>query len=195
MKIRADKREKKWIRKLAQGDEEAFRKIYEKHWEGLYLAAYNRLGSSYIAEELVQDLFTDLWAKRSSIHIKSSLGAYLAGALKHRILDHMRHEKVREKYVRHLSQYFVCEQNEVLEWVYTNDLQEQLQLAENQLPPRCYTIFQLSRKHHFSNREIADHLNISPKTVENQITKALRVLRTHLTKVSTLLVLLIWSTF
>lgn len=190
MKIRADKREKKWIRKLAQGDEEAFRAIYEKHWEGLYLAAYNRLGSSSIAEELVQDLFTDLWAKRSTLHIKNSLGAYLAGALKYRILDHMRHEKVREKYVRYLSRHFITEHNEVLENIFSKDLQEQLQLAENQLPPRCYAIFQLSRKHHFSNSEIADQLNISPKTVENQITKALRVLRTHLSKVSTLLVLL-----
>ncbi len=186
MKSKTDKKEKKWIKKLAKGDERAFQKIYEKHWEQLYLAAYKRLDSSTIAEELVQDLFMDLWTKRASVNIRSSLGAYLAGALKYRILDHMRHQLVREKYIRHLTQYYITEKNEVLENIYSQDLQEQLQLAENQLPPRCYTIYQLSRKHHFSNREIAEHLEISTKTVENQITKALRMLRTHLTKVSTL---------
>lgn len=188
MKSKTDKIEKRWIKDLAKGDEHAFRSIYEKYWENIYLAAYKRLGSQSVAEELVQDLFVDLWAKRASLQIRVSLGAYLAGAMRYRILDYMRHEKVREKYIHHLTHFYVTEANEVLEQVYLQDLQYQLHSAESTLPPKCYTIYQLSRKHHFSNREIADQLNISTKTVENQITKALRTLRTHLSKVSTILV-------
>lgn len=195
MKNKADKTEQRWIKKLAKGDELAFRNIYELHWEHLYFAAFKRLGSSPVAEEIVQDIFADLWFKRNRLNIKGSLKAYLHGALKYRILDHMRHEKVREKYVQHLTQFFIAEENEILKNIYSQDLEQHLQQAATQLPPRCYTIYQLSRKHHFSNREIADQLNISPKTVENQITKALRMLRTHLAKVSTILILLTTACF
>lgn len=165
---------------MARGDEQAFTVLYEKYWEKLLVIALNRVRSIEVAEELVQDLFTDLWKNRFRIVIRKNVSAYLFGALRNIILDHIRQEIVREKYIRHISRFHHSQDNATANQIGLSDLNNALKEAVGQLPPRCRQVYELSRNEHFSNLEIADRLDISHKTVENQITKALKILRYYL---------------
>ncbi len=165
---------------LAKGDEQAFTVLYEKYWEKLFVVALNRVQSVEIAKELVQDLFADLWKNRFRLAIRKNVSSYLFGALRNIILDHIRKEIVREKYILHISRFYHAQDNATAEQIGLSDLNNALKEAVGQLPPRCRQVYELSRNEHFTNREIADRLDISHKTVENQITKALKILRHHL---------------
>jgi len=165
---------------LAKGDEQAFTVLYEKYWEKLFVVALNRVQSVEVAKELVQDLFTDLWKNRSRIVIRKNVSSYLFGALRNIILDHIRQEIVREKYIRHISRFHHSQDNSTADQLGLSDLNNAMKEAVDHLPPRCRQVYELSRNEHFSNREIADRLHISHKTVENHITKALKILRHYL---------------
>ena len=165
---------------LAKGDEQAFTVLYEKYWEKLFVVALNRVQSVEVAKELVQDLFTALWKNRSRIVIRKNVSSYLFGALRNIILDHIRQEIVREKYIRHISRFHHSQDNSTADQLGLSDLNNAMKEAVDHLPPRCRQVYELSRNEHFSNREIADRLHISHKTVENHITKALKILRHYL---------------
>lgn len=178
------------IARLIEGDEQAFAKLYDKYWEKLFVAGYNRVEDVEVVKEMVQDIFADLWLKRRSLSIQKSIAAYLFGALRHKIIDYIRHKSVRETYIHHISRFHQIQDHSTINQVNLFDLNDALKRAISFLPTRCRQVFEMSRKNHFTNKEIAEQLNISPKTVENQITKALKILRHHL-KEYTLLVCLI----
>jgi len=94
-----------WIKALRLGDEVAFENIYNVFWESLYAIAYNRLKSKEAVEEILQDLFTDLWDKRKSLEIRTSLVAYLQAALKYKILNYYYSQRLRKTYSQDHPQY------------------------------------------------------------------------------------------
>ncbi|MDP9077621.1 MAG: RNA polymerase sigma-70 factor [Bacteroidota bacterium] len=156
----------------------AFEEIYNRYWHKLYAAAYKRVKSVEGAEEIVQDLFTDIWDRRKTINITSELPVYLYTAVKYRVINFLHKEALKNSYV---SSAVVPEyDNSTEETVWANDLRERLQSKVKLLPVKCREVFELSRVAHQSNKQIATQLGISEKTVENQITKALRRLRTSL---------------
>jgi|SRR5690606_1777611 len=169
-------RDKDLIEKVRSGDHIAFKTIYDLYAPGLYYSAYNLLRDKEVCEDLVQDLFLALWAKRQSLEILSLKG-YLYTAIKNRVLMVLRAGKIQidplaaEVLSLHYSPHGELEEREI-----QSILDENMEV----LPARCKEIFQLSRREHLSNKEIAARLNISPKTVENQITIALRQLRLKL---------------
>ncbi len=169
----------------------AFKLFYERYWDKLYIAAYKRLRSKEAAEEIVQDFFTKFWINRKEIKITASIEGYLYTSIKYLVLNAIDKEIVRNKYKSTL---------ELPESSYINDSIEDIinvkQLAEsmkrevNSLPPKCRTVFELSRNENKSNREIAAELGLSEKTVENHLTKALKRLRLSLNEILVMIALL-----
>ncbi len=153
----------------------AFEEIYNRYWDKLYTAAYKRVQLKEVSEELVQDLFTSLWVNRNKVDIRTSLASYLFTSIKYLVLNYMQKEMVRSNYRESLSGNRI--DNSTEETVLLNDLALNINAAVEQLPDKCKSVFELSRKEYKSNKEIAAELGISEKTVENQLTKALKRLR------------------
>lgn len=160
---------------LKKDDIAAFEEIYNRYWDKLYVAAYKRLRFREGSEEIVQDFFTKFWMNRADIEIHSSFAGYLFTAIRYQVLNYMEKEMVRSNYKDSLQ--ISLSNNSTEESVLLNDLTLNLDRAVKELPDRCRSIFELSRNEFKSNKEIAEELGISEKTVENQLTKALRRLR------------------
>jgi RNA polymerase sigma-70 factor (ECF subfamily) len=138
---------------------------------------YRVINDADYAEDIVQEIFTDIWRKRESINVQSSLRAYLRRASVNRSLNHIR--KQRMKFDENEEAIIDIESNTIngQQGMERDELEQRIHDCIDALPPKCKLVFSLSRFENMSYQEIADHLEISIKTVENQISKALRILR------------------
>lgn len=137
------------------------------------------------AEELVQQTFVQIWEKRDSISLSESLLAYFFRAIRNRFLNDERHKKIVEQ---HIAQ--ACLEKQVA-YMEEFEVKEKVFEAVNSLPIQCGRVFTLNRFEGKKYQEVAEELNISVKTVENQMGKALRLLRVALKDFITIIVLLI----
>lgn len=157
---------------LQDGDELALSAIYHRYWSKLYLQAYNIIRDRQIAEDIVQEVIVQLWIRRSVTEI-ASLKAYLYTCIKYQIFKALPMARAKTNVLQeHLA--FVEDTDSLL---MAKDVQKQLDVAVSKLPTKCRDVFNLSRKDHLSTKEVAVRLGISPKTVENQLTIALRRIR------------------
>ncbi len=163
---------------LSNDDLPAFEEVYKRYWKNLYAAAYKRLKDTDEAEEIVQELFTALWIKRRDLQINALLLNYLHTAVSNRIIDHYRKILTRQKHQQALD--YTDYDNTTQETIFFNDLQQSVDAELNNLPPKCRSVYELSRKEFKSNKQIAQSLGISEKTVENHLTKAIRILRLNI---------------
>jgi RNA polymerase sigma-70 factor (ECF subfamily) len=141
------------------------------------------------AEDIVQQAFFSLWQKKDSISIHTSARAYLYKTVYNASLDFLKHIRVKKKYEKDFPApdlYPVDRDNA------EKELQEKIRMAISDLPEACGRIFRMSKYDHLKYREIAGKLNISEKTVENQMSKALKLLREALQEYIPLLILLIF---
>lgn len=157
----------------------AFETLFKCHFKELHSYANTIVKDDVAAEEIIQNLFFKLWEKREDLTIHTSLRAYLYRSTYNESLNYLKHQKVRLKYQKH-SEYTMKDDADSLNHLEAKELERQLHSALNRLPEACRTIFQMSRFEDLKYREIADRLNISIKTVENQMGKALRILRVEL---------------
>ncbi len=160
---------------LAGNDELAFTEIYNRFWKKLFAIAYNRMQEYDIAEDIVHDVFVSLWSNRSSAKIQS-LENYLACATKYMVLAKIRKKERERLYNSTLTEAPVVELP-VETSLHYKHLLEIVNNEIEKLPEKCKLIFKYSRNDHMPVKEIAEHLSISSKTVENQISKALKQLR------------------
>lgn len=167
------------VEKLSQGDRHAFEKIYLKYWDKLYSSVYKRVRNGEVAEEIVQDFFIYLWEKRSAIVIHTSFEAYIHTAVRYQVLNYLQKEITRNNYKSTLGTE-ESYSNETLDQVYLNELNKIIENEIAQLPEKCQHVFRLSRQENLNTKEIAERLAISTKTVENHLTKALKILRINL---------------
>lgn len=165
---------------LKKGNINAFEEIYNRYWSRLYSAAYKRVHSRDVCQEIVQDLFTSFWLGRKELKIRMSLESYLLTAVRYKVFNYIEKELVRRNYRQSLPGLSLRIDNSTEETIFFNELNKQLEEEIIHLPEKCRRVFELSRKEQKSNKEIALELNISEKTVENHITKALRLLRSGL---------------
>jgi RNA polymerase sigma-70 factor (family 1) len=172
---------------LRQDSLGAFREIYLRNWKALYAEAYKRLKDKDQAEEIVQDLFATLWNKRSTIQVNESLAGYLYSSIGYRVIDYYRRELIRQKHRQALKVTYTEADYSTENNIMVKDLEYSINMAVGQLPDKCRSVYELSRVSHKSNKEIAEHLGISEKTVENHLTRALRKLRVSLGSYLTLL--------
>ncbi len=160
--------------RIRNNDEAAFAALYRRHVKILIATAIRKTGMKSVAEDLVQETFVKLWLRRHSCEIDKNFQAYLHGILRNGIIDYYHQEQ--KKTLVTLEEIDNPIANDTQEYLNLNGLHEVYELALQKLPPKCRAVFELSRKG-YSLREIALEMDISEKTVEAHISKALRILR------------------
>jgi len=172
--------EKELIQGLQTGNEAAFETIFRSYYVRLCNFAYSFLDDKDESEEVVQSTFLTIWEKHESIDIQISLKSYLYRAVHNSCLNRIKHLKVRSlhnEYAKGREQTFNEDASEKL---ISKELEHQIEVAIGSLPPKCAMVFRLSRFESMSYAEIAEQMDTSIKTVENQMIKALRILRVEL---------------
>ena len=160
-------------------NEKAFELLFKSQYEKLCKRAYALLNDMDEAEETVQGVFISIWEKRKEMQVTESINAYLSRAVRNAALNRIKHINVRLKYSR--EQQILQDGNPPLtEISHAGELRARISAAIESLPEQCRLIFKLSRFEEMKYAEIAEKLGISVKTVENQMGKALRVLREKL---------------
>lgn len=166
---------------MAASDEGAFKEIYTRHWQSVYLSALKKLRTKEAAEEMTQNLFLSLWHNRATSQI-DNIEAYLKTAIKYRIINYIQASLVRQKHLKYLSRHAPSSISDAECTLICNELAEAIDHAIGQLPEKTREVFRLSRFEHKSIREIAYFMNLSEKSVEYHITQSLKYLRLHLKK-------------
>ncbi|MGO4879053.1 RNA polymerase sigma-70 factor [Pedobacter sp. MR22-3] len=168
---------------LKENDMLAFKEIYVRYWYDLYLISNKRLRSKEASEEIIQNFFTLFWINRKKINIRGALKAYLHTSIRYSVIDYLAREATRNNYLELLSFSYTETANTTEETVFLHEVEDGINQVISKLPAKCRRVFELSRQHHKSNKEIAELLGISEKTVENHITNALKLFRLHFKEV------------
>jgi RNA polymerase sigma-70 factor (ECF subfamily) len=169
--------ERDFVHGLRENDPQAFKVLYEKYAPKLHAFSSRFNFTHEEAEEIVQETFIRIWQNRQSIDPDKSFNTFLITIAKHLIYNQIRHNTYRVKYLN--------EQKSGIEKIASNaaterELQKLIQKGMGHLPDKCRKIFSKSRIDGLSNGEIANELNISRSTVENQLNKALKKMRLYL---------------
>ncbi len=168
------------LNNLRTGNEKFFEKLFRDNYASLCGYAVRYIGDSDQAEEVVQDMFFNFWQKRESLDIQTSVEAYLFRSVRNACLNLLKHLKVSDKY-RESNKISMQEQEKRADdIVVALELEERIETAIEELPKERKRIFKMSRHEGLKYKEIAEQLNISIKTVEVQMGKALSHLREQL---------------
>lgn len=177
--------ESEWIARICAGDEAAFGALVETYYARLYRFALRYVHQREIAEDLVHDVLFRIWQQRAQWKIRDTLATYLFAAVRNGAINYLRHELVERRWrARAAVQPADAEWHRPGERADTavelSDLDRAIARTVERLPPRCRQVFVLSREHGLSYAEIAAVMEISPKTVQIQMGRALKALRAAL---------------
>ncbi|MEL7585761.1 MAG: RNA polymerase sigma-70 factor [Prolixibacteraceae bacterium] len=164
------------VLQLQHDDRKVFEVIFKFYYSGLVLYADRIIHNTEMSEDVVQSVFMRLWEDRKNLAVHS-LKSYLGAAVKNRSIDLVRNQKVRNKYRDYVQEN---DQEQDDDFYTFHELSQVINQAVEKLPPRCREIFLMSRFQHLRTNDIALKLNITKRTVETQISHALRILRVEL---------------
>jgi RNA polymerase sigma-70 factor, ECF subfamily len=167
---------------LSQRDEAAFEQIFKSHFKRLHAYALTILRDESEAEEIVQQVFFKLWERNQVQSFSGSINAYLYRAVHNESLNLLKHRQVKSTHQLHIAYSMKNLAEHTDKKLIAGELEKQIHTALGELPEQCRTIFQMSRFDELKYLEIADKLGISVKTVENQMGKALKLMRTKLVR-------------
>jgi len=183
------------IRQFKDGDHHSFKILYQKYAPKLYGFSKKYLSTSEEAEEIVQEVFLRLWEKKENIDESQSFSSYILQAAKHRIFNGFR-KKVNERaYLDFLIYADQSSTNFTDMVVDYREIKQKAEKAISAMPPKRQEIFRLSREKGLKNKEIAEKLHISIKTVENQMGQALKFLRDELSEYQMIILIFLISNF
>ncbi len=166
---------------LIQADHEAaFKELYCRYWKHLYAFAYNRVRSREVAEEIVQDFLTNFWLNRQKLNIQTTFEGYVYTSIKNLVLSYFAREARKSQLLENVSMTVSALDNSTEELIMLHELRSVITREVSQLPVKCRSVFELSRLENKSNKEIAQTLGISEKTVEGHLSKAIKRLRLSL---------------
>jgi RNA polymerase sigma-70 factor, ECF subfamily len=186
----ADLPEQQQIEALVAGDITAFEMIFRTYYQPLCNYAYTFLQDKEEAEEIVQSTFLNVWEKKETLSIRTAVKPYLYAMVRNACLNVIKHEKIKQKHVVEELAIGVHSHDSVSHTVAGSELELKIQQAMEKLPEQCRLVFKLSRFEELKYSEIADQLNISIKTVENHMGKALKIMREQLKDYLPLLIVL-----
>src|SRR5690606_22337679 len=162
-------------------NQRALKELMDRYWRSMFLMAASVLKDRSLSEENVKEEFINIWNKRASIEITQSFKIYLFACTRYQIYKQVKQKK--------LVQIDINQFHELIPDPYTpqhtleyRDLLDRLEILINKLPPRCREIYQMRRDENLSQNEIAEKLQISRKSVENQMTIALKKLKAGLSR-------------
>ncbi|MBK0369190.1 RNA polymerase sigma-70 factor [Flavobacterium agrisoli] len=158
------------------GNQMAFEVIFDRYWKPLYRYAYSIYQDEEVCEDIVQELFIDLWNKMPSATILH-LESYLLKAIKYKVINHIRSLKFTQEHLDILETISIP--SKTMDDIEYKDFEKTVINHINKLSPKCKEVFILSRFEYYSNTEIAIKLNISLLTVEKHISNALKYLRNN----------------
>ncbi len=166
---------------LGNNTEAVFEQVFKDHFKSLHAYACTILKEDATAEEMVQNVFFKLWEKKEQISVQQSVTAYLYKSVYYECLNYIKHTKVKAAH-RSFTLHHSNEAEHASERTSLRELEHKLDAAMKKLPEQCRAIFQLSRFEELKYKEIAERLGLSIKTVENQMGKALKILRQELSE-------------
>ena len=164
------------LERLKSDDDAALQLVFNAHYPMVCQTIRRFVNDSGRSEDLAQEVFIRFWEKRHQIHITSSLTAYLRQMAVNEALGHLR----RQRFFEEVDPTIETDETSPVQGLLYEDLNTALHDGMSRLPPKCRVVFELSRFEGLSYAEIAAHTGTSIKTVENQMGKALKILRTHL---------------
>jgi RNA polymerase sigma-70 factor (ECF subfamily) len=179
---------------LKESDATAFAEVYDRYKVLLHIHAYNKFSDREEAKDIVQDVFATLWKNRENSEL-NNLSGYLYAAVRNSVINHITRKEVKTKYITSIQNFTSSGQ------IVTDHLIREKQLAaiiEKEiaaLPNKMRVIFELSRKEHLSHKEIAKRLDLSEKTVDKQISNALKILKGRMEMITFLAFLLSYPNF
>jgi RNA polymerase sigma-70 factor (ECF subfamily) len=160
-----------------QDDHKAFTLLYDRYWKRMLYKALVKLQSDADAEEIVQDAFVDIWKSRHRIKIQHTFHTYIAAIVRYKIMAKMAANRKRLcDYLEDVQEMHVTD-NSTEQWLGFNELRAEIENAVKALPQKCQLIFRMSREAGMCDRQISQDLDISQKTVEAHISRALKTLR------------------
>ena len=167
------------LQSLRSGDVSAYECLFRHFYPLLVAFAMKYVSEKDVARELVQDFFVRLFEKRQSLKIETSLKSYLYRSVHNSCLNYLSQRAMHDKHIKKIElEKDVTEDPENA--IHTTELQQRIFDIVEQLPSKCRKIFRMNRYEGLKNEEIAEALNLSRRTVETQISKALKILRTKL---------------
>jgi RNA polymerase sigma-70 factor (ECF subfamily) len=172
------------LEQLRQDNEVALDIIFKKYWQPLFISAFNLLKDKATCEDIIQDIFIRVWDRRYEIEIRTSLKAYLFASMRYEVFRQIKVGNARADIFEGMDQVF--EEPSPYEDLVHKELLAKVDLVIESLPDKCREVYRLSREEQLSHKEISEKLNISPKTVETHITKALKHMRISLKEIVTL---------
>jgi len=160
-------------------DEDAFKALFESHYQSLYNYARYHINDEDACHDVVQDVFTYFWEKRSNIEIKQTIKAYLLSSTHNACINYLKKQHTKK---RHITGFLYEKEHfeDGYDSIFESALIENLNEIIEELPEQCRDIFMLSRVKGLKHKEIATKLNISTRTVETQIYRALRTIKKKL---------------
>ncbi len=176
------------IQKLHSGESVAFREIFNTYYLPLCAYGYALVKDEDVVGDFVQEAFLNLWKRRDGFHILATIKSFLYLNVKNACLDWLKHEAVKMRNTRELSEYLLCGEDEDI--ILENEIHEELYRALKDLPEQSRRVVVMTM-HGLSNLEIATQLNISQNTVKTLKLKAYRILRERLKNVHWYLVFLL----
>ncbi|KLT68185.1 MULTISPECIES: RNA polymerase sigma-70 factor [Flavobacterium] len=168
---------------LKQGKDRAFDELYFRYRDVLVRFVYQRIKSIPISEEIVQEVFTTIWERRKTLVIQKKFSAYMYTSVRYVTLDYIKSNQMTDAYCKEVfDRNTVIEgnNNTTEESIYHDELQQALDKATSLLPKKAKEVFILSRFKQYTNKEIADELNVSHETVKYHIAYALKFMRLYL---------------
>lgn len=168
------------LEKVAAGDEQAFRKLFDRSWENIYNVALAFTKSHELSEEIVQDVFLKIWVRRDQLGAVERFDDYLFIIARNHIFNTLR-KKIREQpFTEELKNYFLVTGDSPEGRLLYKESEQLVQRALEQLPPQQQKVWILSRQQGLSQEEIAIALQISRHTVKSHMSKALQSIRDYL---------------